>query len=311
MPGLYIRKIKLENFKILTMKYFSIIFLMLSILKISGQIVYQQFDPPIQVIVEELDGNESESLNFDLNDDGVNDIQFVLKYWYSFWSPSYDEGFSSRFNTQHQYYLQNDMCNVLPLEVGDTIGSNLNWVDTPGSGTLMYKDGMGCNNFNSFRYIGLKLLLNDNYYFGWIRAHTYYSLSGYEPGSFASLRISDYAVNWEPNQGVIAGDTISSLIFSSINNINSKESCIIYPNPAIKKFEVRSRKFLQRTSYGEVRGTKMIRVYNSQGLKVEELTIPENTEALSVDVEGYQRGLYFLQLLISNKVVGQTKLIVQ
>jgi len=249
-----------------------------------------------------VNGNESEVLYFDLNDDGENDIQFVLNYWYSFWSPSYDEGFSSRLNTQHQYYLQNDMCNVVPLEVGDTIGTNLNWVDPSGSGTLMYKDGMGCNNFNSFKYIGLKLLLDDNYYFGWIRARTHYSLSGYEPGSYAWLRVSDYAINLEPSQGLIAGDTITSLFFSHTNSIISNDNLTIYPNPAKTQFVVRSSDF-------EVRDDMVIHIFNTRGLKVEEIKVPDGVESLQVDVSKYTNGLYYLQYIHSNQIMETVKFI--
>ncbi len=84
--------------------------------------------------------------------------------------------------------------------------------------------------------------------------------------------------------------------------VNGNGELKVWPNPVKDMLKVKSLKF-------KVKGEKMIRVYNSLGLKVEEILVPDNTETLIVNVREYKRGLYLLQLIISNKVVGSTKII--
>jgi len=52
-----------------------------------------------------------------------------------------------------------------------------------------------------------------------------------------------------------------------------------------------------------------IRVYNSQGIKVEEITIPAHTESISLDATGWNRGLYFVRVECGGEV-RSSKLIV-
>ena len=84
--------------------------------------------------------------------------------------------------------------------------------------------------------------------------------------------------------------------------VNSSGELRVWPNPTTGKFEVRCSKF-------EVGGTKMIMVYNSQGVKVEEVEVTDNTETLSVDVSRYQNGLYYLQYIHSNQIMETVKFI--
>jgi hypothetical protein len=59
----------------------------------------------------------------------------------------------------------------------------------------------------------------------------------------------------------------------------------------------------------EVAGNKIIRVYNSQGLKVEEIKIPKGIESMEVDVSKYTNGLYYLQYIHANKILETVKFI--
>jgi hypothetical protein len=76
----------------------------------------------------------------------------------------------------------------------------------------------------------------------------------------------------------------------------------VWPNPTKSKFEVWSLEF-------EVAGNKIIRVYNSQGLKVEEIKIPKGIESMEVDVSKYTNGLYYLQYIHANKILETVKFI--
>ena len=52
-----------------------------------------------------------------------------------------------------------------------------------------------------------------------------------------------------------------------------------------------------------------IRVYNSQGLKVEEIEVPKGKETIVVNVQGWTKGMYFVQLVIDGEAVGSEKII--
>ena len=76
----------------------------------------------------------------------------------------------------------------------------------------------------------------------------------------------------------------------------------IWPNPTIDKFWVQCSEFW-------VGGTKMIRVYNSQGLKVEEIEVPDGLESMEIDVSKYTDGLYYLQYIHANQIMETVKFI--
>jgi len=278
------------------MKYFYIIFLLLSMLRMSGQIVYHEFNPPIEIYVDEMGGNTSDYLYLDLNDDGTYDLQFILSYWYSFWTPSYDEGFSSKLYTQHQFCSQNDMCNVVSLVTGDTIWNNIDWNNSIGSGSLMYKDGLGCNNFNFFKYIGLKLKLDNNYFFGWINVKTFYYLNGYEPGSYAKLLVSDYAINSESGLGLIAGDTVTSLISTSIEKPHINSYFRIYPNPVSNWLIVESEINYDQISLINTLGQEVYREYDSEKTK-------------KINCSHLNSGVYILKLITVKQIFTKKILI--
>lgn len=59
----------------------------------------------------------------------------------------------------------------------------------------------------------------------------------------------------------------------------------------------------------QVANPQIIRVYNSQGVKVEEVTVPAHTESISLDATGWRRGLYFVRIECGNEM-SSAKLIV-
>ncbi len=84
--------------------------------------------------------------------------------------------------------------------------------------------------------------------------------------------------------------------------VKSEGELRVWPNPTTNKFEVRSSEF-------EVGGKKIIRLYNSQGLKVEEIKVPDGVESMEVDVSKYTSGLYYLQYIRADQIVETVKFI--
>ena len=91
------------------------------------------------------------------------------------------------------------------------------------------------------------------------------------------------------------------------------EELKIYPNPAKDKFKVQCSKFGSSMFGGsklKAGNYKVLSVYNSQGLKVKEINVPAGKETLSVDVKGWQRGIYFLRMTEGGKSLGSGKVVV-
>ena len=261
-----------------------------------GQIVYHNYNPNLIVEVEEIYGDTTKYLYCDINNDSIDDFKFTLKYWYSFWSPSYNEAFScyvSPINGQHQLGHENAWCDIKALDSGDTIWNNLDW---GGLGFILYKDGLGCAPFWQFRYIALNLNFNGNIHYGWLKIRSYYHLVAYMPGSYARLYVSEFAFNSDPNCGLIAGDTITSLTTVSVDNIYSEEKVKIYPNPVTDILVIKNAdKYLNLTLtdvFGKI-------VYKNDNLKKVE----------KIACYNFNRGLYFITFKNSNEVFTQKVII--
>ncbi len=76
----------------------------------------------------------------------------------------------------------------------------------------------------------------------------------------------------------------------------------VWPNPVKNVFWVSCSGF-------SVGGKKMIRIYNSHGIKVKEVTIPESTETMVIDSKKLSNGLYYIELIINNHQYSNCKLI--
>jgi len=139
----------------------------------------------------------------------------------------------------------------------------------------------------------------------------YLRIEGNDSLSYCHIQsICDYLVS--PNGSTIIADNstgcnnpeeVEEACLTDVEKLEKREDGIMLsPNPATNKFEVCSSKFA-------VWGNKMIRVYNSQGLKVGELKVPDGVESLQVDVSKYTNGLYYLQYVHSNQIVETVKFI--
>ncbi len=78
----------------------------------------------------------------------------------------------------------------------------------------------------------------------------------------------------------------------------------VFPNPAFKELNI---KFLN----SGVKGNMVLVVFDSQGNKVLEINFPDKREIISIDVENWKPGLYFLQFSANGKTVGSSKVVVE
>lgn len=82
------------------------------------------------------------------------------------------------------------------------------------------------------------------------------------------------------------------------------EVLTVFPNPTNEDINIKG--WEQYT-----KGVKLISVFDIYGRKVKEITIPKNNKSLSIDVQSWPPGLYFLRLAINGKAVGNGKVVVE
>ncbi|MBN1340230.1 MAG: T9SS type A sorting domain-containing protein, partial [Bacteroidales bacterium] len=85
--------------------------------------------------------------------------------------------------------------------------------------------------------------------------------------------------------------------------VNRAKGIRVWPNPCRDKAWVTH---INHHFRGDERG---VLVYNSHGVKVEEINIPENTETIQIDVTRYRKGLYYLRYFHSDKTIETVKFI--
>ncbi len=93
------------------------------------------------------------------------------------------------------------------------------------------------------------------------------------------------------------------LVSTGIEENKAGPELTISPNPVRGQFELRSSMF-------EVEGLKIISIYNGEGRKVKEIRNTEESESITINAEGWNRGLYLIRLETGGKVFS-SKLIIQ
>ena len=173
----------------------------------NAQIVYTDVNP--DTVISAVILPSTINYNIDLNNDGINDYniscvrnRFACGTFGSRGSTNYV--FVSALNT-NAVVVDTSKTYPLAMNFNDNIYSGLNF---SASGYLRYVRGaFNCGNTvlgfwstSVDHYLGLKLIVGANTYYGWVRLQV--SVSGN-----ASCTIKDYAYNSIPNQPIRAGET--------------------------------------------------------------------------------------------------------
>lgn len=139
----------------------------------------------------------------DLNNDGTNDFNFNMKSLSSVYAHQarvigYSNNSIKRDLINHPFTWQGYAYADTVLE-GAVIGGSASFY-----GQEILASHYSINNFGNFwnadhQFMGLKLVMGSNTYYGWVRL----SLDA----SLTQLTIHDYAVNLTANESILAGDT--------------------------------------------------------------------------------------------------------
>ncbi len=133
-----------------------------------------------------------------------------------------------------------------------------------------------------YKYIGLRLFKNGNYYYGWVQVRVYI-------GSVGLIDIVDYAFEDIPNIKITAGQTVSSP--TSIEELNNNDFTI-YPNPVkdIVTISIASK---------AVTVINTINLYSVTGKLIKEIQLPKN----QIDLGNLKSGIYFIEIISDKQKV--------
>jgi type IX secretion system substrate protein len=131
-----------------------------------------------------------------------------------------------------------------------------------------------------YKYIGVRLFKNGNYYYGWIQIKVSY----FPP---IAVEIVNYAFEDIPNTPITAGQASSTP--TSINEINNR-SFNVYPNPV--------KDVLNITSISEVK-INDIKLYSVSGALVKEVRLENN----QIDMSDLTPGVYYVKIIAGSRQI--------
>lgn len=235
------------------------------------QIVYTDINPDTTIFVPNVPYNvdSSNSFIFDLNIDGINDFGFVAKNYFiqygqpygqlldigSLWSICRVAGGCSDGGIRNDIFF-NDSINAEDIwDINQHIRLALS--------TL----GWGCDIPIGDTYFGLKLKVNSDSLYGWVRCSATYN----------SITIKDYAYNTTPDMYILAGQT-------SLNTLNTDNN--------INIFENNNNLNINLTGFAQPEGT--IKMYNNLGILIKSVLI--NGSHNTISLSGMAAGIYVVQV---------------
>jgi hypothetical protein len=98
------------------------------------------------------------------------------------------------------------------------------------------------------------------------------------------------------------GERRSIPINSNNTNLTKSANLKIYPNPANDEIKIAFSKL--------GKGNNILKIFNAQGLPIQEVKIAENSIELFYSVKEYTSGLYLFMLVNENTIIDKTKLLI-
>lgn len=275
----------------------------------NAQIVYTDVNPDSTIYCA---GNCTLNYNLDLNNDANTD--FIVTTFRvdppQIGLETYSNVTANPLNGNAvKDTLVNSIYVSIPLQFNTVIDSTLllnqSW-QTSGSHSLkngMYGGGLDSDTvwglWDSLAdyYLGLKLLQSGQTHYGWVRLRVDVTQS------YASVIVKDYAYNSIPNQPILAGQTIATVITE-----NSFASSInIFPNPATDHLTIASPNTNEKVeiTITDINGKTIpipIAIGNS--------TTATQTQKVEVNLKDFAEGIYIVRIQ-TEQYIGTKKFIVK
>ena len=266
---------------------------------IFGQIQYHKLSKDTVITIVKNYAADSAIFKMDINDDLEDDLIFELSYKYNFSSPmssnedTYVSVNSMNGTNQFSGTPTGLPCDFVKHHQGDTIDNRCQW--NPFSDLLYFVSTgpFSCYNDPKEYYLAFTDTINDACHYGWILlsivTHNKDVNNPLDSG-YVQLTVKEFAYNNAPNQGLITGDTITSLIQSDRMVFSKTKDLAIYPNPTSGRIFIKDINF-----------NKIEIVDNSGNVLLQ-------TNCDEIDLENYSNGIYFM-LIYTDGTVIKRKLI--
>lgn len=161
------------------------------------------------------------------------------------------------------------------------------WYDSSNPGTMAWGTGIGHWVGETDKYLGLKLIVGTNTFYGWARLDLL-------PTS-TSFIIKDYAYESTPNTCIESGKNRLVIIENTGKRIFS-----IFPNPFISSTTIQTIGNLKNAT---------LTICNSYGQTVKQVKNISG-QTISVSRDNFPSGLYFIRLTEENRITAVEKLII-
>lgn len=263
--------------------------LQISILSTSGQILYTDIIPDSTILLPPV--HSSPTAQFDINQDGIPDFKLRSTYWYQYASPSCCDCYSNDFfgtDTLFQIawrdtgVFNGPMCTNIALDSGATIDDRFWWQPHVHLNYECLAQFLQCYQPTSIKYYGIKLKLNGNYHFGWVRLNS----------NISHISIFDMAINLTSNQPIITGQMTTGVIELIENN-----KLEIFPTITTGKIQIENHSIK----------IESVALFNSVG-QLERIFYINSNETFFLDISNLKAGVYILQSFEGNSKTKIVKL---
>jgi hypothetical protein len=185
-------------------------------------------------------------------------------------------------------YTYNDVDGMLMLNSSFYINSPLNTYLIQGTANPIYAGSVaGAGNINSGQICSLNATSYSGYYF----------LNWTENGNIVSNNLN-YTFIVYSNRSIVAN--FNQII--SVPEINDNNNIILYPNPACNYFNI--------CLNTEIEKNTIVEVYDILG-KLIVSQISTNEALIKVNIEGFEKGVYYIAVMQKNKIILTKKLIIK
>ncbi len=251
----------------------------------NAQIVYTDVTP--DQVISATTIPSMEDYNIDLNNDGINDYKISCSRSGGICplAPSsrlYINFISDSALNSNAVVTGTSITYPLAMNLNDSISSGLsfssfgylrrNTSGGPCTGTF------GVWSYSIDRYLGLKLIVGGNTYYGWARMQIDV-VTG-----IPSCTIKDYAYNSIPNQPILAGDT--GTVPTGIFENSFSSSINLFPNPANNHLTI---------ALGSNNKNVEVAIADMTG-KIIYTTIAYETNRIEVNTSEFAEGIYIVQI---------------
>jgi hypothetical protein len=180
---------------------------------------------------------------------------------------------------------------VKPLALNTNINSSGNFIGMGDASMTDWSNGNTTFPLNTDSYIGVKIIINNQTHYGWIRVN-------WNGNSFV---YKDFAYQATPNTAIKAGEKQNTPPPTNVNDVNTNEKIAVYPTPA--KNEI----FLQMNSTEKATSAVIV---DLSGKPIKTVTLNQQAQQ-TIPVSDLSKGVYFIKIYNHQHAIAMKKIMIQ